>query len=766
MFDRAKCYTILIGAPTRNANPIRNQAPKASANALIHRTSNGVNIFDVMSKKERQAKDKQSGHIKKKKRWHDDLSLETKKSIWALALFVIAAIMILAWFGRAGAVGGYLFEGLSAMLGKGYLLAPVSFAFGGTALMLSMRNRLYASVLIGAGCFLIFSLGIIELIWQEKTGGYIGFAVSYPLQRLLDFWASLLILAALDLAAVLIAFNIPLWARGEDTDEDEEEIEKEETVIVNVRDSLKGMAENVVRAVTPKASPELIPAASGAFTKHEDEFLVAKRLPRYAYKRPPLDLLNSDKGKPSSGDIKANANIIQRTLENFGVQVEMSEVSVGPTVTQYTLKPAEGVKLSRIVALQNDLSLALAAHPIRVEAPIPGKSLVGIEVPNRSIALVGLRSLLEDTRYQQSAAPLLFTLGRDVTGSAVHADLAKMPHLMIAGSTGSGKSVSMHTIIVSYLYRNPPEVVRFIMIDPKRVELSMYNGIPHLLTPAITDSKKTIQALRWAVREMERRYELLEERGARDLVSYNLKTAEAEEDEEGPMPYLVVIVDELADLMVAFPREIEGSVVRLAQMARAVGIHLILTTQRPSVEVITGLIKANITSRVAFQTGSQIDSRTIIDIAGAEKLLGNGDMLFLAGDTAKPRRIQGAFVSESEVRKVVDFLKKEVEAPVYDEAITEMKVNSAGIFGGAFDEADDEMYEEAKEIVIESGKASTSFLQRRLKLGYARAARIMDLLEENGIVGPGSGAKPRDVLVGRGGSSADAEIGDDAGNTF
>ena len=721
-----------------------------------------------MSKKERQAKDKQSGPTKRKKRWHDDLSLETKKSVWALALFVVAAIMILAWFGRAGAVGGYLFNGLSAMLGKGYLLAPFSFAFGGTALMLSMRNRLYASVLIGAGGFLIFSLGIIELIWHEKAGGYIGLAISYPLQRLLDFWASLVILGALDLAAILVAFNIPLWARSRDSgDEDEEEIEKEETVIVNVRDSLKGMAENVVRAVTPKMSPELIPAASStAFPKHEDEFLVAKRLPRYAYKRPPLDLLNGDKGKPSSGDIKANANIIQRTLENFGIQVEMSEVSVGPTVTQYTLKPAEGVKLSRIVALQNDLSLALAAHPIRVEAPIPGKSLVGIEVPNRSIALVGLRSLLEDTHYQQSTAPMLFTLGRDVTGSAVYADLAKMPHLMIAGSTGSGKSVSMHTIIVSYLYRNPPEVLRFIMIDPKRVELSMYNGIPHLLTPAITDSKKTIQALRWAVREMERRYELLAERGARDLVSYNLKTAEADEDEEGPMPYLVIIIDELADLMVAFPREVEGSVVRLAQMARAVGIHLILTTQRPSVEVITGLIKANITSRVAFQTGSQIDSRTIIDMAGAEKLLGNGDMLFMAGDTAKPRRIQGAFVSESEVRKVVDFLKKEAEAPVYDEEITEMKLQSAGIFGGAPEEADDEMYEEAKEIVIESGKASTSFLQRRLKLGYARAARIMDLLEENGIVGPGSGAKPREVLVDRGTPLADAGIGEDAENTF
>ena len=701
-------------------------------------------------KKSRREQERNREKPKSSKRWHDDLSPETKKSLLALAFFVGATITVLAYLGQAGTLGRYLYGGLSLMLGRGYFLATAAFVLGGLSFLLSLRERLYVSTLFGSSLFLIVSLGVVELIWGGRAGGYIGFGVSYPLAAIFDFWASIIILIAVDLASVLVIFNIPLFAirDKDDMDEDEEIAEKEETVVVNIADTLKQIAETSKQTVLPKPGAALAP---GAATRPEDDFPIMKRPPKYAYKRPPLELLNNDKGTPSSGDIKANANIIQRTLENFGIDVEMSEVSVGPTITQYTLKPAEGVKLSRILSLQNDLALALAAHPIRVEAPIPGKSLVGIEVPNRSIALVGLRSLLQERQYQESGAPLLFTLGRDVTGSAITADLARMPHLLIAGSTGSGKSVCMHGIITSYLYRNPPEVLRFIMVDPKRVELSTYNGIPHLLTPVITDPKKTIQALRWGVREMERRYELLAAAGARDLMSYNVKIGAGKESEEEPLPYLVVIIDELADLMVSFPREVEGSVVRLAQMARAVGIHLILTTQRPSVEVITGLIKANITSRIAFQTGSQIDSRTILDMAGAEKLLGNGDMLFLAGDTAKPRRIQGAFVSEGEVRRVVEFLRREEEAPIYDEAITEPKhdLGKQGLFGGDALDEDDPLYDAAMRVVIESGKASASLLQRRLKVGYARAARLLDILEENGIIGPGSGAKPREILVER-----------------
>jgi S-DNA-T family DNA segregation ATPase FtsK/SpoIIIE len=379
--------------------------------------------------------------------------------------------------------------------------------------------------------------------------------------------------------------------------------------------------------------------------------------------------------------------------------------------------------------------------------------LVGIEIPNRSIALVGIRALMEQQAFQDASQPLLLALGRDVTGLPVYGDLAKMPHLLISGATGSGKSIAAHSIITSLLYRNPPEMLRFIMVDPKRVELSVYSDIPHLLTPVITDAKATVQALRWATKEMDRRYELLSSRQTRDIVSYNSHVSKEPDGEI--LPYIVLMIDELADLMALFPREIEHSIIRLAQMARAIGIHLIVATQRPSVEVITGLIKANITSRIAFQVASQVDSRTILDIAGAEKLLGNGDMLFLAGDTAKPRRLQGGFVSEHEVKAVVDFLREESEAPEYEEAILETKLEEDRRGGsslrqladGEFDDGNDVLYSEAKALIIDSGKASASYLQRRLRVGYARAARLLDLLEQEGVIGPGEGAKPREVLI-------------------
>lgn len=670
---------------------------------------------------------------------------ETKKSVLALIFFVLALLSALAYFDSAGMLGHYIQIGLTALLGKGYALAPLVLVIGGLSFLMSLRERFFAATFIGLGISLLASLGIVETIWGSYTGGYIGYAASYPLVQLFDFWATIIILGALDIVAVMVIFNLPLWpspSDDEETDEDDDVEEEETEVTVSVP-----MQERRPEKIK-EARPE--PTAVKTATAHDDvDFPIARRQ-KFSYKQPPLDLLNDDKGTPSSGDIKANANIIQRTLQNFGINVEIGTVSVGPTITQYTLKPAEGIKLSRILALHNDLALALAAHPVRIEAPIPGKSLVGIEVPNRSIALVGLRSILSERQYQESPSALIFALGRDVSGASVFADLAKMPHMLIAGATGAGKSVGMHSIITSFLYRNPPEMLRFIMVDPKRVELSIYNGIPHLMTPVITEPKKTIHALRWAVREMERRYELLSENGARDLLSFNAKLAGKKDSELEPLPYLVIIIDELADLMMAFPREVEGSIVRLAQMARAVGIHLILTTQRPSVEVITGLIKANITARIAFATGSQIDSRTILDMAGAEKLLGNGDMLFLAGDTAKPRRIQGAFVSETEVRKVVGFIKEQADEPLYESGITEPSKEGMGIDGGGLgddDGSEDELYEEAKRIVVESGKASASLLQRRLRVGYARAARLLDILEENGVIGPGAGAKPREILI-------------------
>ncbi|HEU0080873.1 MAG TPA: DNA translocase FtsK, partial [Candidatus Paceibacterota bacterium] len=508
------------------------------------------------------------------------------------------------------------------------------------------------------------------------------------------------------------------------------------------------------------------------------------------YIPPPLSLLERDKGKPVVGDVKANANIIKRTLANFGIDVEMDEVSIGPSVTRYALKPAEGVKLSRIVALQNDLALALAAHPLRIEAPIPGKSLVGIEIPNSTKTTVGLGTLFATEEFETSDKPLLVSLGKGISGKSHFANVGKMPHLLIAGATGSGKSVTIHALIVSLLYRLSPEKLKFIMIDPKRVELTLYNKIPHLLTPVITDAKKAILSLKWAAKEMDRRYDILQAAGVRDIDSYHknvvapaegrvkvkkggVSAAEPGAEERGPdpMPYIVIIIDELADIMQTYPRELEAGIVRLAQMSRAVGIHLMLSTQRPSVNVITGLIKANIPARLALQVASQIDSRTILDQPGAEKLLGAGDMLYLSGEMSKPTRIQCAYISEAEVKKVVKYL---VDSHI-DELTDEINLSpdtvkpDNAILASTLDDSldgplgdsdgpggddDDDMYEEAKRVVIEAGKASTSYIQRKLRVGYSRAARLMDLLEERGVIGAADGSKPRPVIDGGAGGSS------------
>jgi S-DNA-T family DNA segregation ATPase FtsK/SpoIIIE len=421
----------------------------------------------------------------------------------------------------------------------------------------------------------------------------------------------------------------------------------------------------------------------------------------------------------------------------------MGEVNVGPTVTQYTFRPAVGVKLAQIISRQADLALALAAPSIRIEAPIPGKSLVGIEVPNATKALVGLRGLLETSAFMDTPANLLFVLGRDVAGHPMMADLAKMPHLLIAGATGAGKSVCINTIMTSFLYRNSPEELRFIVIDPKRVELTLYNGIPHLLTPVVTDHKQAVNALKWMVSEMDQRYRILSEEGRRNIEEYNAGAKEK-------LPYLVLIVDELADLMSVAKADVETSIVRLAQMARAVGLHLVLATQRPSVNIITGLIKANITSRIAFSVASQVDSRTILDIAGAEDLLGHGDMLYMTASLPKPKRIQAPYMSEKEVRRVVDFLKNQSGPVEYQTDILEKHQSAVGVGGSGLDDSDDvdgDLINAAIEEIRRSRKASASFLQRRLKVGYARAARILDVLEERGLIGPADGAKPREVFI-------------------
>ncbi|MBI5787098.1 MAG: DNA translocase FtsK [Candidatus Niyogibacteria bacterium] len=614
---------------------------------------------------------------------------------------------------------------------------------------------------------LFSALGIFDVVLGSKTAGWAGYIVSMPLLKLFDYWAALVILFSFFIVSVVLMLNISLKPRLK-TEEDEEEEETEPPVFAPESPEsgwggIKEAAEALKREILSKTKEKEIARAEEEFDepeaaeKEETEngfmpspFRFGPRASKSLaaspeFKSPPLDLLEDDRGKPSSGDIKANANIIKRTLQNFDIMVEMGEVNIGPSITQYTLRPAEGVKLSKITGLHNDLALALAAHPIRIEAPIPGKSLIGIEIPNKTIALVGLRSVLGQEDYQVSKTPLLLGLGRDVSGRVSFADLGKMPHLMIAGATGSGKSVAIHAIMMSLLYRNSPERLRFLLIDPKRVELTAYSGIPHILTPVITDAKKSILSLKWAVGEMERRYEFLAKAKVRDINSYQ----GSKESEENPMPYIVIVIDELADIMSVYPRELEASVVRLAQMSRAVGIHLIVSTQRPSVEVITGLIKANITSRMAFQVASQIDSRTILDMSGSEKLLGNGDMLYLSGDTSKPRRIQGAFVSETEVRKVTQYLESEYTGAGFEPLSLEPESGGGTIFDSlsADEDVDDELYKEAESLVIEAGKASASYLQRRLRVGYARAARLLDVLESKGVIGPGDGAKPREVLV-------------------
>jgi len=462
------------------------------------------------------------------------------------------------------------------------------------------------------------------------------------------------------------------------------------------------------------------------------------------WKFPSLDLLNQKQDKADPGDVEANAGKIKETLEQFGINVEMEGANIGPRVTQYTLKPPSGVKLAKITALDKDLALPLAAHAIRIEAPIPGKSAVGIEVPNVKSATVRISSVMQAKEWSEIRSPLGIVIGKDIAGAPVVAALDKMPHMLVAGQTGSGKSVMINTILTSLLYRNSPSDLKLILVDPKQVELTPYNDVPHLLTPVITEPEKCISALKWAVAEMERRLRTMAEDKKRNIQEYN------ELKKEAGMPYIVIVIDELADLMMMAARDVEALIVRLAQKARATGIHLILATQRPSVDVITGLIKANVPARVAFTVASQVDSRTIIDQMGAEKLLGMGDMLLLTTDMSKPKRVQAAFISDEETMKVNDFLRMQ-RPPQYDDEVISLPVQLNGKGGVVADyganEADDDMLRDAVHVVLESKKASTSLLQRRLRIGYGRAARLIETMEEQGIIGPADGSRPREVLI-------------------
>ncbi|GEN34060.1 DNA translocase FtsK [Aneurinibacillus danicus] len=482
-----------------------------------------------------------------------------------------------------------------------------------------------------------------------------------------------------------------------------------------------------------KEPPETVADVSLAFEEAMDH---------PAYKLPTPALMDRPKAMKGSGttkNVQSNAHKLITTLESFGVQAKVLRVQCGPTVTRYEIQPAVGVKVSKIVGLTDDIALALAARGIRMEAPIPGKSAIGIEVPNDEVALVTLREVLESREYIDAADKLSIALGRDISGQPIIANLARMPHLLVAGATGSGKSVCINGIIMSILCKAKPSEVKLMMIDPKMVELNVYNGIPHLLSPVVTDPRRASMALKKVVQEMERRYELFAKSGTRDLDRYN---EIARQQGIAPLPLIVVIVDELADLMMVAPGDVEDAICRLAQMARAAGIHLIIATQRPSVDVITGVIKANIPSRIAFGVSSMADSRTILDMGGAEKLLGRGDMLYLPMGASKPVRIQGAFISDHEVEKVVTFVKKQQEARYHPEMMPGEEEENVSV-----DEPEDELYEQAVELVREAQTASVSLLQRRLRVGYTRAARLVDMMEARGVVGPYEGSKPREVLI-------------------
>lgn len=702
-----------------------------------------------------------------------DLHPETTRGIIVILLLLAAALSVLSFFGLSGTLGDGIIKVLSYAFGWGRFLFPLIVLV--PAIMLFMDDRFewnwsntVGIVLLAfslTGLFHVFT-PVTESVAKVSTGdggGYLGVAISYPLLKIMGMYGAFIVLLALILIAVLLVFrtslqsvmsgggffawvgdvtltvwgflrSIPSKLRGEKPQtfgEDEDEHAEPASNEALPQFAARDLSESGKLAIAQPGKQSEMPLG-------EQPAKTPKLRVRLS-----TDLLDTNVTNPTSGNIDQNKEIIQRTLDNFGIPVEMHDVSVGPTVTQYTLKPDEGVKLSQITTLQNDLALALAAHPIRIEAPIPGKSLVGIEIPNQKVSMVRLKEIIDSQVFKKRESNLAVALGKDVGGNAVIAHLDAMPHLLIAGATGSGKSVMINSLIVSLLFQSAPEDLRLILVDPKRVEMTVYNDIPYLLTPVITETKKTINALRWLVSEMDRRYELLQHAGKRNIASFN-------KEAQQHMPYIVLVIDELADLMAVAANDVEAAIVRLAQMARAVGIHLVVATQRPSVDVITGLIKANITSRIAFTVASLIDSRTIIDSSGAEKLLGRGDMLFVSAESSKPRRIQGVFVSDQEISRVTSFLKEQGE-PEYNEEVT-VKTGASGQSGGVVSNNDDDsdpMLEEATEIIVQAGKASASMLQRRLRLGYARAARILDILEERGIIGSADGAKPREVLISK-----------------
>jgi len=710
------------------------------------------------------------------------VSSSVAREIWAIIYMVLAILTIMSIQGAFGFIGDALVGWLRPIFGWGIYMVPLLLVIVSLMMFFSKKIAFGAAKILGIILMAISILSILHLSVPEaevfnyaadgKYGGYIGFMTNFLMIKLgIGSIAATIIFVATFLISIVLVFEVSLREivrfmipqikiemvkdskKKKDDDEDVGELEMDEDqpdimihkstvikpdeVIYEDADEDEKKKEHVI-VINENRAKKVAEELSKNEQKTEQE-------EGFEWEFPSLDLLKKGDSNVSVDDsiLMESADKIRKKLLQFGIEVTMHEVNVGPTVIQFTLKPHEGVKLSKITALKNDIALALAAERVRIEAPIPGKSLVGIEVPNSVRAIVHLKEIMESKEFMDAKSKLTLPLGRDVSGKAVVANLENMPHLLIAGATGSGKSVTMNSFLISLLYQNSPKDLKLIMIDPKRVELSYYNNIPHLLAPVIQDPEKAAISLRWVVSEMVRRYSELSTHKVRNVKEFN------ELDGISKMPKIIVIVDELADLMMAAGREVEASICRIAQMARAVGIHLIIATQRPSVDVITGLIKANIPTRISFAVASSIDSRTILDGVGAEDLLGRGDMLYMSSERNKPMRIQGIYTSTEEIERVTNRMKINVP-PDYDDSITSSQTarqHFSGIPDSKEGLDDDELYEAAFELVRDTKKASASLLQRHLKVGYARAARLIDLLEENGVVGPADGAKPRKIMI-------------------
>jgi S-DNA-T family DNA segregation ATPase FtsK/SpoIIIE len=723
-----------------------------------------------------------------------ELEDHTRRQLKAVVAIGLGIVLFLA----PGPMGLAVNKALTFFMGSWNILFPAALIVFGCLLMVGNSPNIEVKRSVGLGLCLAAFLGIVQLTAplneladrRSELGGAIGFMMAFPFAAFLNQAAGYILLGVVFLAGIFITFepDIPtiikkLTERKEvkvskRVKQEEDEEEDEVADILSRPNDIEDLVEqdmdaqdlNIVRPAfaqeteekdgkktVAKEKPAGKVAAQAAAKAKTRDLLEMKDTRFEEWKFPELDLLDNKRSEltVNDEDLKMQAALIKEKLAEFEVDVTMKDAHPGPTVTQFTLQPAEGIKLSKIENLKNDLALALAAQSLRIEAPIPGKALVGIEMPNEIRSTVYLREMLESPQFKQSASPLTIPLGRGVSGDAYVATIEDMPHLLLAGATGAGKSVAMNTFLISLLFQNAPHELKFILIDPKRVELMPYNGIPHLLTPVITESEKALQALRWAIAEMGRRLHRFSEAGVRNLAEYN----EKQKEEERKLPRIVIVIDELADLMMRQHRkDTETMIARIAQMARAVGMHLIIATQRPSVDVITGLIKANIPTRIAFRVVSAIDSRTILDGMGAEDLLGKGDMLYMTASTPKPIRIQGIFISTKEIERVINVIKI-AGGGMFTEEISlgngEPDENGT-VDGGtttinldADDNGGDDLFFEAVRVVQETGRASASLLQRQLKVGYARAARLLDIMEERGVVGPSDGAKPRKVFIDR-----------------